>query len=163
MCSELVGCCRARTRTITASVTLRTQQSPHSDMPRGASCLGRVCRKPRCRSRGSVRRCSSRQRVTMVAGDSSNPPSVFGKATLLQSPSERVIQITRARLDDRCAEDAAGCKMTPYRPQTPCNAGAKAALRRKRHYQCDLNHFGGFEPVLSSQHQNVMHASFAGR
>ena len=30
-------------------------------------------------------------------------------------------------------------------------------------YQCDLNHIADFEPVLSSQHQNVMHASFAGR
>jgi hypothetical protein len=29
-------------------------------------------------------------------------------------------------------------------------------------YQCDLNHIAYFEPVLSSQHQNVMHASLQG-
>jgi len=29
-------------------------------------------------------------------------------------------------------------------------------------YQCDLNHITRFEPVLSSQHQNVMHASLQG-
>ena len=28
---------------------------------------------------------------------------------------------------------------------------------------CDLSHIARFEPVLSLQHPNVMHASFAGR
>ena len=37
------------------------------------------------------------------------------------------------------------------------------SLRKAGIYQCDLNHIARFEPVLSSQHQNVMHASFAGR
>jgi hypothetical protein len=29
-------------------------------------------------------------------------------------------------------------------------------------YQCDLNHIARFEPILSSQHQNVMHATLQG-
>jgi hypothetical protein len=29
--------------------------------------------------------------------------------------------------------------------------------------QCDLSHISRFEPGLSSQHQNVMHASLQGR
>jgi hypothetical protein len=32
-------------------------------------------------------------------------------------------------------------------------------LRKAGVYQCDLNHIASFEPVLSSQHQNVMHAT----
>ena len=39
-----------------------------------------------------------------------------------------------------------------------CRVKAGPARKAGRH-QCDLNHIARFEPVLSSQHQNVMHAS----
>jgi hypothetical protein len=89
------------------------------------------------------------------------PPGfcVFGKTTRLQSPIERVIQITQERLDHWSTEDAARRKMTAYRLQTPCDAGSKPAQAESWRYQCDLNHIADFEPVLSSQHQNVMHAT----
>jgi len=73
-----------------------------------------------------------------------------------------VIQITQAILDDQSTDDAPTRKMTPYRPQTPCDATSQPALQKASVYQCDLNHIARFEPVLSSQHQNVMHASLQG-
>ena len=46
-------------------------------------------------------------------------------------PIDRVIQITQAMLDDRSAEDAATCKMRPYRSQTPLQMPDSKPARRK--------------------------------
>jgi hypothetical protein len=62
-------------------------------------------------------------------------------------------------LDDRSTDDAPTGKMTPERPQTPLDVGSKPDLAESRRRQCDLNHIARFEPALSSEHQNVMHAT----
>jgi hypothetical protein len=77
-------------------------------------------------------------------------------------PIETVIQITEAMSDDQSTEDGPARKMTPYRSQTPLQCQFKAGPAKGPRYQCDLNHIARFEPVLSSQHQNVMHASLQG-
>jgi len=69
----------------------------------------------------------------------------------------RVIQITRIRPANRSAELAAA-------PAKPLLQRSKVRLYGRPGLDyCDLSHIAGFEPVLSLQHPNVMHASFAGR
>jgi hypothetical protein len=90
--------------------------------------------------------------------DGSGPGSVFRKiGDPFLVTDRKVIQITQARLGDRLPKTPRRRKLTPYRPQTPAMPGWP--YTESQHYQCDLNHIAGFEPVLSSQHQNVMHAS----
>jgi hypothetical protein len=78
------------------------------------------------------------------------------------SPIKTVIQITQAMLDNRSTEDTPTRKMMPYRSQTPLQRRSKARPAESPRYQRDLNHIARFEPILSSQHQNVMHATLQG-
>jgi hypothetical protein len=70
-----------------------------------------------------------------------------------------VIQITQGRSDHQSADDAAASKTTLRGLQHLAVPIEKSAVMESRHYQCDLNHIPRFEPILWSQHQNVMHAS----
>jgi hypothetical protein len=73
-----------------------------------------------------------------------------------------VIQITQATFGHRFTEDARHAKRRLIGLKHPGNADSQPARRKARACQRDLNHIAGFEPVLSSQHQNVMHASMQG-
>jgi hypothetical protein len=48
-----------------------------------------------------------------------------------RSSIQRVIHITRAMLVDPSMEDGPPREMTPYRAQTPCNAGSRPPFRGK--------------------------------
>jgi hypothetical protein len=74
-----------------------------------------------------------------------------------RGPTLRVIQITRVRPGNRSTELAAA-------PVKPLSQRSKVRLYARPDLDyCDLSHIARFEPVLSLQHPNVMHASFAGR
>jgi len=79
-----------------------------------------------------LRRCAmSRRRVAVAAGDGSGLGRIVGKATRLRQPIDRGDSDHASKVGRWATEAATRRKATPYRPQTPRNAGSKPALRGK--------------------------------
>ena len=141
--------------------TLRSQRfgQLHS-----ASSLHRTCRKPRCRSRGQSGDVRRRSAGYDRGRDGSDLSSVVREDQRAIPIADRTRDSDHASNVGRSAHrrrhdmrnNAVSASNTLISPaQSPALAGAGAL-------QCDLNHISRFEPVLSSQHQNVMHANLQG-